>query len=328
MSPTPVHMHARTHTDTHTDRHSRKCLRFAHFRCALAMMACAAGAGSAAPEAVVLAQQSTIAFDVQYLSAATAPTIQLVRSTTYQRACCRAAPGRCLRALRPLSVRVQDCEGEGCDDTEVRDVLRAPWSLGPPCLLTRADAVPSPQIQRLECTNSLAANDRKAGAIAQKGSRVTVVGCAALECGAWTCTPFAADQQKTQGKRDLSSVTITCEELQLRDAGGQRAFRAGSCSAIYSLGAPPSIALPGTTTGGGRPAHAAAHVAADAADAHAASARVGIESSSRDTDTDRDRDRDRKAKVSRVRDAAVGVDVVNARVLAELTALGCILAVQ
>jgi len=263
----------------------------------------------------------------------------------------RAADGRCLRALRPLSVRVQECEGEGCDDTEVRDVLRARWSLGPPCLartciVTRADAVRSPQIQRLECTNSLGANGRQAGAVTQKGSRVTVVGCAASECGAWTCSPFAADQQPLQGA--LSSVTITCEELQLRDAGGQRAFRAGSCSAIYSLGTPPSIALPGTTTGVGRPPHAAAHVAADAADAHAASARVGVDSSSRITDRDRDRDRDRKAQVSRdsQRDAAVGVDGVNAHVLvdrvnahvlvdgvnahvlAQLTALGCGLAVQ
>lgn len=243
--------------------------------------------------------------------------------------------------MRPLSVRVQDCEGEGCDDTEVRDVLRARWSLGPPCLartciVTRADAVPFPQIQRLECTNSLGANGRQAGAVTQKGSRVTVVGCAASECGAWTCSPFAADQQPLQGA--LSSVTITCEELQLRDAGGQRAFRAGSCSAIYSLGTPPSIALPGTTTGVGRPPHAAAHVAADVEDAHATSARVGVDSSSRVTDRDRDRDRDRKAQVSRdsQRDAAVGVDGVNAHVLvdgvnahvlAQLTALGCGLAV-
>jgi hypothetical protein len=243
---------------------------------------------------------------------------------------------------------VQDCEGEGCDDTEVRDVLRARWSLGPPCLartciVTRADAVPFPQIQRLECTNSLAANGRQEGAIAQKRSTVTVVGCAASECGVWMCTPFGADQQPLEG--DFSSVTITCEELQLRDAGGQRAFRAGSCSAIYSLGAPPSIALPGTTTGGGRPPHAAAHVEADAADFHAASVCVDVESSNRDTDSDRDRDRDRKAQVSRMRDAAVGVDGVNAHVLvdgvnahvlvdgvnahvlAKFTALGCGLAV-
>ena len=178
-----------------------------------------------------------------------------------------------------------------------------------PALLTRCLSRAS-QIQRLECTNSLAANDGQAGAMAQKGSEVTVVGCAASECGAWTCTPLTADQRPLHGA--LSSVTITCEELQLRNAGAQRVFRAGSCSAIYS-----------------------AHVAADASDAHAASAHVGVESSSRVSD--RDSDRDRKAQVSRgARDAAAGVDGVNAHVVdgvnahvvAELTALGCGLAVQ
>jgi hypothetical protein len=59
----------------------RSCVRGGARIAVLAVLVCAAGAGGAAPESVVLAQQSTIAFDAQYLSAATAPTIQLVRAT-------------------------------------------------------------------------------------------------------------------------------------------------------------------------------------------------------------------------------------------------------
>jgi len=99
---------------------------------------------------------------------------------------------------------------------------------------------PLPQIQRLECANSLAANTgRRASASVQQQGRVSIAGCAASECGSWTCTPFAAEQLPIQAA--LGSVTITCEELQPRGTADQRVVRADSCSAIYTLGAPPSL---------------------------------------------------------------------------------------
>merc|ERR1719329_271742 len=122
-----------------------------------------------------------------------------------------------------------DCEGDGCDDTA---------------------------IQRLECANSLAANTgRRASASVQQQGRVSIAGCAASECGSWTCTPFAAEQLPIQAA--LGSVTITCEELQPHSAGSVDSGR--------------REAEPG---GEGRPWQAAT----DAADARAS---AGPESSSR-----------------------------------------------